>query len=81
MPQIYQLICNLSLLNINNKDNVKLVNFSLNEYLEAWWIFEHKYLMNKELKCIDELGVKSPEMNLYIQLVRDCNEYAMVQLW
>ncbi len=44
-------------------------------------IFEHKYLMNKATKSIDELGVKSPEMNLYIQLVRDCNEYAMVRAW
>lgn len=80
LAQIYQLICNWSLLDINNKDNVKLVNFSLNDYMEADRIFEYKYLMNKVTKSIDELGVKSPEMNLYIQLVRDCGEYAMVQL-
>nr|WP_233749674.1 hypothetical protein [Mycoplasmopsis agalactiae] len=43
-------------------------------------IFEYKYLMDKATKSINELGTKSPEMNLYIDLVRDCNEYAMVQL-
>ncbi|MCE6090780.1 hypothetical protein J7894_01670 [Mycoplasmopsis agalactiae] len=80
LAKIYQLICNWSLLNIDNREDTELVNFSLNEYMEYDRIFEYKYLMDKATKSINELGTKSPEMNLYIDLVRDCNEYAMVQL-
>ncbi|EIN15484.1 Hypothetical protein MAGb_0120 [Mycoplasmopsis agalactiae 14628] len=80
LAKIYQLVCNWSLLNISNKDDTELVNFSLNEYMEADQIFEYKYLMDKATKSINELGTKSPEMNLYIDLVRNCDEYAMVQL-
>ncbi|CBH40516.1 Mbov_0392 family ICE element protein [Mycoplasmopsis agalactiae] len=80
LTKIYQLICNWSLLNIDNREDTKLVNFSLNEYMEYDRIFEYKYLMDKATKSINKLGTKSPEMNLYIDLVRDCNEYAMVQL-
>lgn len=46
--------------------------------MEYDWIFEYKYLMDKVIKSINKLGIKSFEMNFYIDLVRDCNEYVMV---